>query len=208
MKRRKAGKISHGLWRTWSHLVRFPGHLSQLHVFHAGFQETPCFISKDRALHSRNHRRSPVGRDPKGTLGPVPAPHSTPSPVSSGVPALPLTARGCAHRPGEQCHAHRPLGHSLALPPRPSPAAAPCRPLSPSLSQSRAQRCPPLPVRSCRRHEASPQPALGPPARGASAAPHTPCPTGPSPSLQPYFGGSLIVLSPSDMMVPKCACSA
>ena len=115
MKRRKAGKISHGLWHTWSHLVRFPGHLSQLHVFHAGFQETPCFISKDRALHSRNHRRSPVGRDPKGTLGPVPPPHSTPSPVSSGVPALPLTARGCAHCPGELCHAHRPLGHSLSL---------------------------------------------------------------------------------------------
>jgi len=40
----------------------------------------------------------------------------------------------------------------------PSPYTAPCHPLR--TAESRAQRCCPVPVRSCSGHEASPQPPL------------------------------------------------
>ena len=75
-----------------------------------------------------------------------------------------------------------------------------------TVTQSRAQRSPPLPVRSCSRHEAFPQllcSALSKP-RGLRA-PHTPCPADPFPSLHPSFGHSLTVLQSFCTVMSKTA---
>ena len=65
---------------------------------------------------------------------------------SSSVPC-PLPWSGCSMPTVLWCR---------AFPnPRPSPGTAPCRSLGPvAVTQSRAQRCPPLPMRSCSRHQA------------------------------------------------------
>ena len=63
---------------------------------------------------------------------------------------------------GRLFHAHHPLGQSLSLTPSPPLAQLHAIPSGPvAVTQSRAQRCPPLPVRSCSHHEASRQPADG-----------------------------------------------
>jgi len=55
--------------------------------------------------------------------------------------------------------AHRPLGHNLLLQPRPSPGTALCRSLGPCRCHWEQSSALPFhcPVRSCSRHEASPQ---------------------------------------------------
>jgi len=75
-----------------------------------------------------------------------------------------------------------PLGQILSLPPRPPLAQLHAVPSGPiAVTQSRAQHCPPLPVRSCSRHDASPQLLCsGPSTPRVSAALHTPCTPDPS----------------------------
>jgi len=94
------------------------------------------------------------------------APHSTTqnsNPMSeSGVQTL-LELQQLEAIPtalGSLFRAHHPLVQTLSLTPFPAPPltqlhAVPSGPVA--VTQSRAQRCPPLPVRSCSRHEASPQ---------------------------------------------------
>ena len=74
--------------------------------------------------------------------------------LSSGTGAVPTAL-------GSLFHAHCPLWQSLSLTPRTPPTQLHAVPSGPvAVTQSRAQRCPLLPVRSCSRHQASPQPAL------------------------------------------------
>ena len=95
--------------------------------------------------------------------------------------SLNSSTQGCAHRPVVQ---------PLSLTPScPSPDSSMPFPRALSLShRAELSAAPPLPVRSCSRHEAFPQLLCSALSNHSGLhAPHTPCPADPSLSLQPFF---------------------
>jgi len=107
-----------------------------------------------------NNRISWVGGDPQGSLSPTPSSTQTTwnSNTVSESTVQTLLKLGATTIPlGRLFYAHDPLGQRLSLTSGPPLAQFHVVPSGPvAVTQSRAQCCPPLPVRSCCCHEAPP----------------------------------------------------